>query len=67
MKSFTIKEIEQMAADLTIKSPQVMDKIHNKALATLVKRAYLLDKKDALNAELASNNVIPIGEGKKKK
>jgi hypothetical protein len=67
MKSFTIEEIEKMAADLTIKHPQVMDKIHNKALTTLVQRAKLLAKKEALDEELANNNVIPIGEGKKKK
>ncbi len=71
MRSFTIEEIEKVAADLTIKHPQVMDKIHNKALATLVERVKLLVKKEELEADLeeeqAKNNVIPISEGKKKK
>ena len=66
MKTFTIEEIEKMAEDLTIKTPQVGDKVHNSALERLVQRAKLIAKKEELEGELAENNVISINKNKKK-
>jgi len=66
MKEFTVEDIEKMAADLTIKSPQTLDKIHNAALAKLVERANLLAKREVLEGELAENNVIDINRKKRK-
>ena len=66
MKSFTVKEIEQMAEDLTVKTPQIGDKVHNSALERLVERAKLLAQKEDLEDELAANNVVSINKNKKK-
>jgi len=66
-RRFSIKEIRQMAADLTIKSPQTLDKIHNAALDKLVERAILLGKQEVLEEELAKNNVVDIHKNRGKK
>ena len=66
-RAFTVKEIEKMATDLTIKTPQTLDKIWNKALTRMVERARLLAEQEHLEGELANNNVIDIHEGGKKK
>jgi len=66
MKSFTIKEIEQMAKDLTVSRPQFGQKPHNTALQMMVDRAKLLATKEKTEKELDENNVIPIKGGKKK-
>ena len=66
MKSFTVKEMEQMAADLTIKTPMTLDKIHNGALQMMVKRAKLLAIKEEAETDLANNgNVVSIDKNKK--
>jgi len=67
MKSFTIKEIEKMANDLTVTRPQFGDRAHNSALQMMVERAKLLATKEKTEKDLEDNNVIPIkGRGKKK-
>lgn len=67
MRSFTVEDIEKMAADLAIKTPQTLDKIWNKALARMVERARLLAEQEELEGELADNNIIDINRGGKKK
>jgi len=66
MKTFTLKEIGEMAIALTIKSPQTLDKIHNGALVMLVERARLLAEKEELDGKLADNNVVSINKNRDK-
>ena len=66
-KTFTIKEIEKMAKDLTVTRPQFGDRAHNSALQMMVERAKLLATKEKTEKQLDENNVIPIGKGGKKK
>ncbi len=65
-KSFTIKEIEQMAKDLTVTRPQFGDRAHNSALQTMVERAKLLATKEQAEKDLEENNVIAIDKNKPK-
>ncbi len=63
MKSFTVKDIEQMAKDLTVTRPQFGDRAHNSALQMMVERAKLLVTKEQTERELEENNVFDIKGG----
>ncbi len=66
-KRYSVKEIEQMATDLTVKTPQPGDKIHNSALALLVERARLIAVKEGAERDLEDNNVVDIHKNRGKK